>query len=500
MGQTLSEPVTEKHSSIVTRGTKYAVAVSDMQGWRISMEDAHSLHLSLPIASSIEGKTEPTGAPEQPQGSSMTNYAGEDGPAFFGVFDGHGGSAVAKFTGTTIHSRLAALDSYKSGDYDKALKTLYLKTDEDLRADPSFFNDPSGCTAVSALLTLDGRIIVANSGDSRSVLGYKGEAIPMSHDHKPVNEGEHARITAAGGFVEFGRVNGNLALSRALGDFEFKQNYGLEPEKQIVTADPDIITHKLDGEEEFLILACDGIWDCLSSQQVIDFVRRAIANGDSLTKTCEDLMVKCLAPDSELGGIGCDNMTVVIVALLNGRTLEEWQEWVKKRVDEKVGYDTPERVADVFGHSNATPAPAITSGGIRQGAMGGLASLQQALSARGITLSTTEDDEMSEGSDDGNDNQTDGSSRQDQLAQFVRALTSSRAPIQSDSPDKLDVDGDVSMDSPSETPQPPTISAEDREKESKPQTQLKYTPGGDKASDAVKAEGLMDTSESPLKM
>jgi protein phosphatase 2C family protein 2/3 len=78
-----------------------------------------------------------------------------------------------------------------------------------------------------------------------------------------------------------------------------------------------------------------GIWDCLSSQQVVDFIRRALANGDALTKICEDLMVKCLAPDSELGGIGCDNMTVVIVALLNGRTLEEWQEWVKKRVDTK---------------------------------------------------------------------------------------------------------------------------------------------------------------------
>ena len=47
-------------------------------------------------------------------------------------------------------------------------------------------------------------------------------------------------------------------MSRALGDFEFKQNYGLEPEKQIVTADPDILTHKVDGEEEFLVLACDG--------------------------------------------------------------------------------------------------------------------------------------------------------------------------------------------------------------------------------------------------
>lgn len=109
----------------------------------------------------------------------------------------------------------------------------------------------------------------------------------------------------------------------------------MDAEHQIVTADPEIISHKCDGEEEFLVLACDGIWDCLTSQQVVDFVRRAIANGDALPKICEDLMLKCLAPDSELGGIGCDNMTVVIVALLNGRTVEEWQEWVKKRVDEK---------------------------------------------------------------------------------------------------------------------------------------------------------------------
>ncbi len=80
----------------------------------------------------------------------------------------------------------------------------------------------------------------------------------MSYDHKPTNDGENARITAAGGFVEFGRVNGNLALSRALGDFEFKQNFALDAEHQIVTADPDIITHQCDGEEEFLVLACDG--------------------------------------------------------------------------------------------------------------------------------------------------------------------------------------------------------------------------------------------------
>jgi len=96
----------------------------------------------------------------------------------------------------------------------------------------------------------------------------------MSYDHKPTNKGkstflvlycqqtdqaeETARIQSAGGFVEFGRVNGNLALSRAIGDFEFKQNHALSAEKQIVTVDPEIITHKLDGEEEFLVVACDG--------------------------------------------------------------------------------------------------------------------------------------------------------------------------------------------------------------------------------------------------
>lgn len=81
-----------------------------------------------------------------------------------------------------------------------------------------------------------------------------------------------------------------------------------------------------------------GIWDCLSSQQAIDFARRAIANGDNLGKVCEDMMVKCLAKESETGGIGCDNMTVVVVALLGGRTPEEWQSWVKERVDKKSEY------------------------------------------------------------------------------------------------------------------------------------------------------------------
>jgi protein phosphatase PTC2/3 len=71
--------------------------------------------------------------------------------------------------------------------------------------------------------------------------------------------GEKARITAAGGFVDFGRVNGNLALSRAIGDFEFKKSAELSPEQQIVTAYPDVMVHEITDDDEFLVIACDGM-------------------------------------------------------------------------------------------------------------------------------------------------------------------------------------------------------------------------------------------------
>lgn len=77
--------------------------------------------------------------------------------------------------------------------------------------------------------------------------------------------GEKARICAAGGFVDFGRVNGNLALSRAIGDFEFKKSADLSPEQQIVTAFPDVITHEITDDDEFLVIACDGMYPPQSS-------------------------------------------------------------------------------------------------------------------------------------------------------------------------------------------------------------------------------------------
>ena len=79
----------------------------------------------------------------------------------------------------------------------------------------------AGCTATVALITPI-EIYVANAGDSRTVMSEKGNTVELSKDHKPDLPQERSRIIKAGGEVADGRVNGMLALSRAIGDFDYK--------------------------------------------------------------------------------------------------------------------------------------------------------------------------------------------------------------------------------------------------------------------------------------
>jgi serine/threonine protein phosphatase PrpC len=159
-----------------------------------------------------------------------------------------------------------------------------------------------------------GTLYVANAGDSRAVLCRAGGAArDMSIDHKPTLETEKARILAAGGFVAEGRVKGSLALSRAIGDMEFKQAAGLPAEQQMVTALPEVQTERLVSGDEFLIIACDGIWDVMTSQQAVDFCRQRLAGGAAPAAVCEALCDACCARDTRGSGLGCDNMSVVLV-------------------------------------------------------------------------------------------------------------------------------------------------------------------------------------------
>ena len=172
----------------------------------------------------------------------------------------------------------------------------------------------AGCTAVVAIATAEGELFVANAGDSRCVFSRNGKAVEMSHDHKPDEAREAERIHRAGAFVTDGRVNGSLNLSRAIGDMEYKQRRDLKPEQHAVTAYPDVRRILMTDEDEFFVLACDGIWDVLSNQEAVDFVKDRIGRMP-LQKICEEACDECLAPNTNGTGKGCDNMTIMIVRM-----------------------------------------------------------------------------------------------------------------------------------------------------------------------------------------
>jgi len=126
-----------------------------------------------------------------------------------------------------------------------------------------------GSTAISVLV-VNRTVYVANLGDSRAVLCSGGKAIELSSDHKPSRPDERSRIESLGGrIVHYGtwRVQGVLAVTRAFGDRRLKQ---------YVSAEPEVRTWALGEEDEFIILASDGVWDVLSSQAAVDIVRQVM--------------------------------------------------------------------------------------------------------------------------------------------------------------------------------------------------------------------------------
>ena len=198
----------------------------------------------------------------------------------------------------------------------------------------------AGCTSVVAVI-LDKTVVVANAGDSRAVLCRAGGlAEPLSFDHKPLQvsvclccslasflvrltycndhskKREMSRIVRAGGFVnQFGRVNGNLNLSRSIGDLKYKQVPGIAPADQMITAEPDIISTTLRPGDEFIVLGCDGIWDCLSNEECVKYIHDRI-DTKSPVEIGTEMLDEIVSDDPRASqGIGGDNMTVMIIDL-----------------------------------------------------------------------------------------------------------------------------------------------------------------------------------------
>ena len=302
-----------------------------MQGWRKRMEDAHITEISQGKSSELD---------------------------VFGVFDGHGGKEISQFVTHHFTKELIVNKNYLKGDLQSAIKDTFIKMDEimqtnegkeeikkyarkskeedDLQSKEEPQNsqmamlaqlvgqkDPesddiamrTGCTGcVCVIDEMYKKMYFANAGDSRVVLCKNGNAIAMSTDHKPELESEKDRIYKADGWITDGRVKGNLNLTRGLGDLDYKQNKKLKPEEQMITSNPDIKIEDFSNDVDFIIIGCDGIWDCLTNQQACDFVKNRYNNQEKLSKIIEEMMDSICANDLyNETGVGCDNMTCMII-------------------------------------------------------------------------------------------------------------------------------------------------------------------------------------------
>ncbi|CAJ1422779.1 unnamed protein product [Effrenium voratum] len=224
-----------------------------------------------------------------------------------GVFDGHLGDEAAAFCAERLPLHLAKAAT--ACEWEQAFKAC----DAELRA--RLPETDAGTTAtivrVKENCSQDSlELLVGSCGDSRALLWQKeSNTLISTRDHRPDDPEERRRIEAAGGEVtkdDPPRVDGLLSCSRALGAFELKQQQ-LPPEDQKVSCMPDMYNwHAKRGD--WLILACDGIWDCLSNQQVVDKVCRG-TNGKDLGKTVEELLQLCIRREAD------DNLTLVAIEL-----------------------------------------------------------------------------------------------------------------------------------------------------------------------------------------
>lgn len=229
--------------------------------------------------------------------------------SFYAVFDGHGGSEAASYLkhhAMKLFFTDSDLPQISDINDDLFLQELtnfhykaFLLADQAL-ADECSISDYCGTTALTALI-LGKHLLIANAGDCRAVLCRKGLAVQMSQDHRPSYLEEKIRVESLGGFIEDGYLNGELAVTRALGDWFMKS-----PISPLI-AKPDVMQTVLTEDDEFLIIGCDGIWDVMSNQEAVGLVRRQLRLYDDPNRCARELVNQALIRDTS------DNLTAIVV-------------------------------------------------------------------------------------------------------------------------------------------------------------------------------------------
>lgn len=267
------------------------IGISEDIGWREKMEDEHAIY-------QIQDK------------------------GFFSaeVYDGHGGRQAAHIAAEMLTPYFLHLWSKESEkDPSEQLEIYELLRQACLMVDSHITERgiKSGTTLANFYIIKE-RFIAMGIGDSRVVIGVKNSARALTEDHKPDHPYERARIEAAGGrVIRVGvpRVQGELAMSRAIGDVHLKP---------YVIAEPLIVEGFLGIENDYVVLACDGVWDVLTEDDVIDIVR-GVADPQNAAE-------KIKASAIDLGST--DNITVIVLDIRDYKERENHKGMeIIKRID-----------------------------------------------------------------------------------------------------------------------------------------------------------------------
>ncbi|XP_076949734.1 protein phosphatase 2C 77-like isoform X2 [Bidens hawaiensis] len=241
---------------------------------------------------------------------------------FFGVYDGHGGSQVAKFCSERMHEVIAEEWDQDANDdckwqqrWEAVMSSSFERADNEVTTE-AVAPDIVGSTAVTVVLS-GCQIIVSNCGDSRAVLCRGIETIPLTIDQKPDREDELLRIEAQDGKVinwNGARVFGVLAMSRSIGDHHLRPWVISVPEISFTTRTED---------DECLIIASDGLWDVMTNNEVGEMARRIFRRRRRYAAAGESTAAQTLADsltEIAVGRNSSDNISVIVVDLKSKRS------------------------------------------------------------------------------------------------------------------------------------------------------------------------------------
>jgi serine/threonine protein phosphatase PrpC len=203
--------------------------------------------------------------------------------AYLGIYDGHGGRETVDYLSTSLHSNIATeLNQPETTPLHTRIESAFLITD--VESHLAGIKSSGATVAVSLVERVGNKVIIhaANCGDARIVLSRDSKRLTM--DHKADDSTEIKRIEDSGGFVLRNRVLGIMAVSRSLGDHCMKEFVIGKP--HITSTEFDIIEEdegkvNEDNCGEFIIIACDGLWDCVSDEEAVALVKTFVMEGHS---------------------------------------------------------------------------------------------------------------------------------------------------------------------------------------------------------------------------